>query len=277
MSDRQLKKKKKKKRSVIPAIILVIAICCFAYSAFQLGRYAWETYLTNKTRSEVAAMVDVDTSADDETYTDQAAADKAAMMKKYGKIYKKNHDFIGWLKVDGTAIDNPVMFTPNDKVNGQYYLRKNFYGNYDIGGTLFVDYRCTLDPAKGVSTDTIIYGHRMRNETMFGPLRYFKDPEFCKKHTSIQFDTIYRPGRYVLFAALLAKATDGDAKAFKYYDFINAATEKDLTDYLKQIKASAHYYDEANAPKFGDEIITLSTCDYYTTNGRLVILGKRVD
>ena len=269
--------KKKKKIGILSILIFLIAGGCFAYSAYQLGWYGYQTYLTNKTRSEVASMVHEDVVVESQAEEiDQAAADKAAMKAKYGDIYESNHDFIGWLKVEGTAIDNPVMFTPKDDSNGQYYLRKNFYGNYDIGGTLFVDFRCELNPEKGVSTDTIIYGHRMNNDTLFGPLRYFKDTEFCKEHTAITFDTMYRPGSYVLFASILTQATDNDPDAFKYYDFIKAKSKKELKEYLKNIKNCALYYDEENAPKFGDEILTLSTCDYYKTDGRLALLARRL-
>lgn len=268
-----MSKKKKRSRagSILLNIILIIAIAVFAVSGFKVAKYAWQTHQTNKTRAEVAAMVDTDTSAESE-----AEDPHEAMMKKYGEIYAKNKDFIGWLKVDGTAIDNPVMYTPNDGVDGQYYLRKNFYGEYDIGGTLFIDYRCKLDPnsSDGVSTNTIIYGHRMRNDTMFGPLRYFKDPEFCKEHTSIQFDTLYRPGHYKLFAAFLTQASSDKEN---YLNFIDADSAESLQSFLDNIKSFAIYYDEDSAPKYGDEFITLSTCDYYATDGRLAIMATRVD
>ncbi len=261
-------------KKILINILLVVSIACFAFSAFKLGKYGYETWRTKKNLQELSSLVEDESQAAQSDYVseeDKAAADRAAMQKKYGKLYAQNPDFIGWLTVDGTAIDYPVMYTPKDP---QHYLRRNFNGDYDIAGMIFVDGRCSLTPGK-VSTNTIIYGHRMKNDTMFGPLRYYKDPQFCKEHSTVRFDTLYRPGTYQIFASFLAQATS-DTSKFVYYDFVQAEDEKDLTDYLANIKKSAIYYDDANAPQYGDEFITLSTCDYYAQDGRLAVMAKRV-
>ena len=258
-------------KRVIVTIIFIAALICFGYSAYQLGMYAWQTHVTKENISILSGMVNKETAAESEEADPRTDAEK--MMDKYGALYRKNPDFIGWLTVPGTAIDNPVMDTPED---GQHYLRKNFDGNYDIAGMIFIDERCKLDPADHVSTDIIIYGHRMKNDTMFGPLKYYKEEDFCKENNIVYFDTLYRPGTYVIFAAFLGKAYEEGSSAFAYYNFIDASTEEEMTDYLENIKALAHYYDEENAPVFGDEIITLSTCDYYTQDGRLALLAKRI-
>ena len=259
----------------IVTIIFIAALACFGYSAFSLGKYAWETHVTKENISVLSNLVESEVPANAfEAETADSKSDAEKMMEKYGKLYGKNQDFIGWLSVPGTTIDYPVMYTPDEP---QRYLRKNFDGDYDIAGMLFIDYRCQLDPADHVSTDTIIYGHRMKNDTMFGPLKYYKDSDFCKENNVVRFDTLYRPGTYVIFAAFLGKAYDEGSDAFQYYNFIEAETQEDLDDYLSEIRRIAHYYDSENAPAFGDEIITLSTCDYYTEDGRLALLAKRVE
>lgn len=261
-------------KRIIGTIILIIAIICFGWSAFSLGKYAYQTWTTQKNLDSLAGKVKTDnikipdTASEDET--EDPVAESEAMMEKYGELYNENKDFIGWLSVEGTKINYPVMYTPDDP---EHYLRKNFDGNYDIGGMLFVDARCTFNPS---STDTIIYGHHMNNGTMFGPLMDFQDNDYLKEHTTVTFDTMYRPGTYKIFASFQSKAYDADSDEFKYYDFINAETAYDFQEYLKNIKALSLYYDEENAPSFGDEIITLSTCDYYTTDGRFAVLAKRI-
>lgn len=268
------------KRFII-TLIFIIALCCFGYSAFSIGKYMMETKKTLDNIQKVAdKIVEDDTieveESDEEkglTPEEQATRDRAKMMKKYGDIYNENNDFMGWLKVKDTPIDGPVMFTPDDP---QHYLRKNFYGEYDIAGMFFIDFRCKLDPLEHVSTDTIIYGHRMKNDTMFGPLKEYKDPEYCETHRDVTFDTMYRPGKYKIFASFLSEASDAHPDVFKYYDFIEAENEQELRDYLDNIKELSIYYDEAEEPEFGDEILTLSTCDYYKTDGRLAVLAKRV-
>lgn len=263
-------------KKFISTVILIIAIVCFGYSAFSLGKYAWQTWTTQKNLNELADSINADHAiipGTEETYAneeDKAAAESEQMMDKYGKLYERNHDFAGWLSIEDTNINYPVMYTPFDP---QHYLRKNFDGDYDIGGMLFIDYRCAISPA---STDIIIYGHHMNNGTMFGPLMDFQDADYLKAHSTVTFDTIYRPGTYKIFASFQAVAYDDDSTRFKYYDFIDAASEEELNDYLNNIKALSLYYDEDNAPVFGDEIITLSTCDYYTEDGRFAVLAKRI-
>lgn len=259
-------------KRILGTIILIIAIICFGWSAFSLGKYAWQTWTTQKNLDNLADKVKTDTITIPDTAeeSENPAAESEAMMEKYGELYNENKDFIGWLSVEGTKINYPVMYTPDDP---EHYLRKNFDGDYDIGGMLFVDARCTFNPS---STDTIIYGHHMNNGTMFGPLMDFQDNDYLKKHTTVTFDTMYRPGTYKIFASFQSKAYDPDSDDFKYYDFINATSAKELQDYLDNIKSLSLYYDDENAPVFGDEIITLSTCDYYTTDGRFAVLAKRI-
>ena len=119
-------------------------------------------------------------------------------------------------------------------------------------------------------------GKERKNGTMFGPLMDFQDNDYLKEHSIVTFDTMYRPGTYKIFASFQSKAYDPDSEEFKYYDFINAETAYDFEEYLNNIKNLSLYYDEENAPSFGDEIITLSTCDYYTTDGRFAVLAKRI-
>jgi sortase B len=253
-------------------IILIAALACFGYSAYSLGHYAWESWKTQKNIDKLALEINTDADADIDADADEPTDEELAamMMSKYGSLYEKNNDFIGWLTVEDTNINNPVMYTPDDP---QHYLRKNFDGDYDIGGMLFIDYRCTVNPA---STNIIIYGHHMKNGTMFGPLMDFQDADYLKEHSTITFDTLYRPGTYKIFASFQSAAYDDDSDVFRYYDFINANTKEELNAFLENIKALSLYYDEDNAPVFGDQILTLSTCDYYTTNGRYAVLAKRI-
>lgn len=266
-------------KKFLSTIILIAAIICFCWSAFSLGRYAWQTWVTQKNVNDLASeindtplLIDEADPNTDETINaaDQAALDAEAMMAKYSNLYNRNQDFIGWLSIEGTNINYPVMYTPYDP---QHYLRRNFDGDYDIGGMLFADYRCSFDPA---STDIIIYGHHMKNGTMFGPLMDFKDVDYLQAHSTVTFDTLYRPGTYRIFASSLSAAYDDTSDEFKYYNFITADSEEELAEYLNNIKALSLYYDEDNAPVFGDEILTLSTCDYTQDDGRFAVLAKRI-
>ena len=266
-------------------LILVIALICFCFSAYKLGTYAWHAYQTKQMSSELSDLVHADSDSDTITISsdssaqdaavDSAQAARNAMMKKYGKLYERNSDFIGWLSIEGTDISYPVMQTPDEP---EKYLEMNFDGDFDYHGTLFVDARCILDP-ETVSTDTIVYGHHMKDGTMFGSFPDFEDADYCRNHSTITFDTLYRPGTYRLFAVILDQAAEVGSAHEKdiYYNFIDAEDEKALHQYLNHIHAAAVYYDEENAPEFGDEILTLSTCNYHTEDGRLALIAVRLD
>ena len=123
-------------KRVIGTIILIIAIICFGWSAFSLGKYAWQAHTTQKNIDQLADRINTDvTEASDDSDEEDPVAESEAMMEKYGDLYNENKDFIGWLSIEGTNINNPVMYTPDDP---EHYLRKNFNGDYDIGGMLFV-------------------------------------------------------------------------------------------------------------------------------------------
>ena len=167
------------------------------------------------------------------------------------------------------------MQTPDEP---EKYLEMNFEGNFDYHGTLFADARCSLDP-ENISTDTIIYGHHMKDRTMFGSLPDFEDDSYCREHSLITFDTLYRPGTYRLFAVILDQAAEigSEHEGDIYYNFIDAADETALQTYLENMKEAAVYYDTENEPKFGDEILTLSTCNYHVTDGRLALIAVRLN
>lgn len=92
-----------------------------------------------------------------------------------------NGDCIGWLSIDGTNISYPVMHTPSDP---QKYLRRNFYGKYSQSGVPFLDGRCDIQ-----STNLIIYGHNMKNGTMFADLKKYVDKDFLSAHRTVKFET----------------------------------------------------------------------------------------
>lgn len=265
----------------IRTIIFCIACIGLAWSGFKLASYGYQTYVTWHNVRELAKLVN---DADDRISIqdgDESVAETTSktgersekLLKRYQKLYEMNSDFGGWLKVEGTSIDNPVMYTPTDS---EHYLRLNFNGEYDIAGMLFIDGRCDITE-KNRSENVIIYGHRMNNDTMFGPLRKFKKDAFFNENRTIYFDTLYGTGEYEIFAVILSEAYDENDDTFKYYDYIDAYNEDDFNLIMEDLRALAIQYDEEAAPEYGDQLLTLSTCDYYKEDGRLAVIAKRVN
>ena len=193
-----------------------------------------------------------------------------SILPEFEDLYAQNSDFIGWLEVVDTDINYPVMYTPSEP---DYYLRRDFKKADDSNGTLYVDYRCDLINS---TTNTIIYGHNMQSGKMFGGLKRFLDDAYYQKHKTIIFSTLYEKRVYEIVAVGLSKVGFNDDDQYKYYDFIDAVDEGELNDFINNIsslKVSAEDVDINTT----DKLLTLSTCNSYTEDGRLFIVAKRVE
>lgn len=197
------------------------------------------------------------------------AADEREILPDMTDLYSQNSDFVGILEIVDTDINYPVMQTPNDP---EYYLRRDFYGETSTAGTLFVDYRCDI---VNPTTNTIIYGHNMRSGTMFGGLKRYLDYYYYQSHKTIIFKTLYEEQEYEVVGVGLSAVGYDDDDSYKYYNFIDAVTGSELQEFLDNIQ-SLSVYDETIDISSTDKILTLSTCNSYTEDGRMFVVAKRV-
>ena len=181
------------------------------------------------------------------------------------KLYELNNDFIGWLKINGTNISYPVMQTDSNRKD--YYLRKNFYKEYSQLGTPYIAEYCNVQ----TSDNVIIYGHHITNYQVFGELEKYKKKEFYDNHKIINFNTIYENADYEIIAVFKTVAYTG----FKYYQFINSSSEDEFNTFIKRCKELS-FYNTGKTAKYGDKLLTLSTCEYSAKNGRLVVVAKKI-
>ena len=186
----------------------------------------------------------------------------------YENLYEKNSDFYGWITIEGTGVDYPVMYTPRDT---EYYLRKDFNQEYSNAGVPFIDGKC--QPGGHL----IIYGHNLRDNVMFAPILNYRDENFYNEHKTIRFDTLDRLGEYEIVAAFNSQVyKQNETDVFKYYYYQDLSDPDRFAEYVAQCKA-ASLYDTGVDAEYGDELITLSTCAYtYLTNLRFVVVAKLV-
>ena len=263
------------KRNVIRIICIVIFVACFAY----LGFYYFQ--MTRKD-SETETMVSV---ANTSVYNNAgnimtveaeetgAEAEKKTriltILPKYQDLYKRNKNLIGWIKIPDTNIDYPVMKSING--DGEFYLTHNYKGEEDKNGTLFMDDDCdVIKPTE----NWIIYGHNMKSGKMFGNLTDYKSQSFYEKHPVIYFDTIYETGSYVVMYAFNSRVYDEAEITFKYYQFIDPASEAEFNSAMGDM-AAATLINTGNLASYGDRLLILSTCDYDEDNGRFVVVAVR--
>lgn len=182
-------------------------------------------------------------------------------------LHTENPDCIGWLQIEGTVIDYPVMYRPQEK---QYYLWRDFYGEYAARGSLFLSEIC--DPEK--SDNLIIYGHHMSSGTMFAELENYKQKEFYEEHPKIQYRTLHGNETYQVVAAFATPVYTGSD--FEYYNFTKAESKKAYETFVSACKEKA-LYETGCSPIYGDRLLTLSTCEYSQRNGRMVVVAMRLD
>lgn len=151
---------------------------------------------------------------DAETEPSAEPTEQPAAERNIQALIAENADCVGWLSVDGTNISYPVMHTPSDP---QKYLLRNFYGKYSQSGVPFLDGRCNLQ-----STNLIIYGHNMRNGTMFSDLKRYVDRDFLNAHRTVKFETADGVQTFTVTEVLKTNTSDA------WYDRIAAEDDRQL-------------------------------------------------
>lgn len=186
--------------------------------------------------------------ADDGDYGDTEFPE--GILPMYKKAYSVNHDLAGWIRVPGTAIDHPVV-----KSGDNNFLRRDFFGNYEQRGTVFMDYH---DRMQELSKNTILYGHNYLDSTMFSDLEKYKDIEFFKTSPVIEFNTIFKEYKWKVVGVFLTTATKEQDNGYIFnYIYPNMG----LTSYMGYIKEleKRRLYDTGVDLSPTDKILTLST------------------
>lgn len=266
-------RKRERCRKLLLAACSVAAACCLGY----FGLYS---YYNARTRRNYEQMIEwkekaaansasAPSVAADPLFTLDGKPPAREVLEEYQNMLLANRKLIGWVKIDGTNIDYPVMQTEDN----QYYLDHNLNQEYDQNGAIFLDKDCdVLKP----STNFILYGHHMKNGQMFGKLDLYQKESYYQEHPSILFDTIYEKGIYQILYVFRSKVYKETEIAFKYYQFIDAYSEQEFNSYMREMEALS-FYDTGVTAEYGDQLLTLSTCDERETDGRFVVVAKKVE
>ena len=260
-------KRREKRRKLTIVLCSVGAVFCLGY----FGVYLWFNQRTDDTYRELSRLREQPVRAEvtpEPLFTLDEQPEPKEVLDEYKNLLNKNKKLIGWLKIDDTNIDYPVMQT-TDNV---YYLEHNLNQEYDKNGSIFMDKDCNvLKP----STNYIIYGHHMKSGNMFGKLDLYEDEDYCRDHPYIQFDTIYEKGTYEVMYVFRSRVYSEEEIVFKYYQFIDANSEQEFNSYMSEME-SMSLYDTGVRAEYGDQLLTLSTCDYQEKNGRFVVVAKKI-
>ncbi len=256
-------------------IITIALICVFTACAIFTGMMAywqWEDQQQSAQEFEqLSQLIEEPSATPEPTVTpgtdepEEKPVDESELAyEKYAALYERNDDFVGWISVDGTQINYPVMQSVH---NPDFYLKHSFEKTYSDYGVPYVEEACGVD----LSNNTVIYGHNMKNGSMFSALVGYKDKAFFDEHPIIRFDTLGGFGEYQVIAAF---AFDTNNEDFRYNEYTDM-NEEQFGEYVSECMAR-RAYDTGLTAEYGDMLITLSTCEYTHNNGRFVVVAKKL-
>jgi sortase B len=264
-------------------IVIMILIIAFCVSAFLVARYVLEGKKQADRYEDLAniknqAQTSVPTQAAKPSVTTEPSKPgfevisdptvEGGILLDYAELHEMNPDMAGWIKIEGTKVDYPVMQTSTN--NKDFYLKRDFDKQDSVRGSIYAREECDLDKP---SDNITIYGHNMADGSMFHSLMSYTEKSAWDYNSLIFFDTLKERHIYKIFSVFKTSANAG--KGFSYHQFVDAQNETEFNDFVTNCK-NLSFYDTGITPKYGDKIICLSTCEYTLNNGRLVVAAVRI-
>ena len=252
-------------KRVLP-IIIVILFATTVISCVMIADTMIRSNAENKDFENLAALIQTQSEkhTDEKHNIDSKPTEtklESIFTRNLNPLYKKNSDCIGWICIPNTKVDYPVMHTPQDP---QKYLRKNFDCEYSSSGVPFLQENNTLD-----SDNLIIYGHNMKNGTMFSDITKYRNESYCIEHPTIELETKRGLKLYTVFAVVQLKNVDD------WYQFAVFVDEADFQNKVTEIKAAA-LYTTGIEPQYGQQLLTLSTCYGSRKSDRLIVIATEI-
>lgn len=246
-----------KKYILVPLIILLITLLCYLFYNFYIN-------IRDKKLSENLQNRLINSISTNEINNDT----KNELMEEVKELQKENEDVKAWIKINDTNINYPVV-QANDN---DYYLYRNYKKENSNYGSIFIDSNSNIE---NPNSNIIMYGHNMKDGSMFKDLLKYADEEYYNNHKYIEFVTNTSSSTYEIIAVFKSRIFYKNEKnVFRYYQCTNLNNEQDYNYYVNNCKELSLYDTGVNA-EYGEQIITLITCEYSSENGRMVVVAKK--
>lgn len=252
---KHFKQTAKKTRRLIYIVLIILIIIATIYIVFFIrGK--------NNTIQESSALNEVQI---DEAKVDSKTTER---MLQVQELQKENPDVVGWIEIEETNINYPVL----QGTDNSYYMAHNYKKEEAKDGSIFLDkdYDWSIP-----SSNLLMYGHNMGDGAMFQDLLKYEDEEFYKQHPIVRFTTATEDAEYEIISAFKSRVYyKSEKNVFRYYYFINADNEEEYNEFVNNAK-EASFYDTGKDAEYGDQLMTLSTCSYHTEDGRFAVVARK--
>lgn len=251
-------------RKIISIVLGVIALAVFVFSAYKIWEKKHEYSVGVNYYNEIASEAKVPAKNDapdipgDEGIT---LGPPVPFLVDFDKLHEQNSDIVAWIYCAGTNIDYPVVQSGDNN----YYLRRMLSGEWNIAGTIFMDYRF---PSDFSGPNAVIYGHNMNNGSMFGDLPGYKKQEYFDAHPTMWLFTPERTYRVDIFAGLVTPSNSLDVYGV-------CTNDEDLEKYISYALENSMFTSDVDTESI-EKVVVLSTCSYETDNSRFVLYGSLV-
>lgn len=248
-------KKIKRTHKLLISILIIIILIAIIY----IAKYFLDIHNTNK---ENDLLTSIEVSSQD------VINNTTERMLQVQELQKENSDIKGWLEIEGTNINYPVL----QGKDNSYYMTHDYKKQESRSGSLFLDkdYDWNIP-----SSNLLIYGHNINNGLMFQELLKYESEDFYKEHPNIRFTTENEDAEYEIIAAFKLRVYyKSEKNVFRYYYFINAENEEEYNDFVNNAK-KASLYGTGKTAEYGNQLITLSTCSYHTEDGRFAVVARK--
>ena len=251
-----------KKNNKLKTIILLLLVVIFIFGISYIIYYFYNSSKEKQVNENILNEVSIDKAQITDTNTER--------MLQIKELQKENQEIMGWLEIEDTNINYPICQTNNN----DFYLTHNYKKEKSSSGSLFLDK--DFDMVNG-SSNYLIYGHRNKQGLMFEDLMKYAKEDFYKQHTKIRFTTNTDDSIYEIISVFYSRVYYKSEKdVFRYYYFVNAENEQEYNNFVNNAKKVSIYDTEVTA-EYGDQLLTLSTCEYSQEDGRFVVVAKKVN
>jgi len=246
-------------------LVTLIGIFIICFSFFCYGVFYFSKRNNNYNYSKIINDMKIDDSVILEAEGKNISEKTFKVRTLHNNI---NNDIIGWIEIENTKINFPVVQAKNN----EYYLTHTYLKEESKDGSIFLDKNYNWNKS---SSNFLLYGHNNLNGNMFQDLLKYEDESYYTEHPTIRYTTIYDDCIYDIIAVFKSRVFYKDeVNVFRYYYFINAENESEYNNYIEESK-KASLYDTGKSAKYGEQLLTLSTCEYSQEDGRFVVVAKK--